>query len=231
MKKKIFKFDTEDDSLNPISSMKKHVPQWYKNIKVHSINKMTVIDDIHIKKNVKNCLPFLDSLTTGYCIELWSDVLFTKKEDDENHTFMWHQGPDVCATRNSGEESIPIPLGHSGVEYVWINPYAIELPPGYSAIFTHPFNRTDLPFTTLTGIIDADYPLNGGNVPFYIKDNFSGVIEQGTPIVQIIPFKREDWKIQKEEGLFEKALENHHRSLRAFFGWNKQKIWKRKNFN
>ena len=31
------------------------------------------------------------------------------------------------------------------------------------------------------------------NVPFVIKNNFSGIIERGTPMFQVIPFKREKW--------------------------------------
>ena len=36
------------------------------------------------------------------------------------------------------------------------NFWTIEAPPGYSLLFTHPVNRTDLPFTTLTGLVDCD---------------------------------------------------------------------------
>jgi hypothetical protein len=32
-----------------------------------------------------------------------------------------------------------------------------------------------------------------GNIPFFIKEGFSGVIPKGTPIAQVIPFKRESW--------------------------------------
>jgi len=30
------------------------------------------------------------------------------------------------------------------------------MPAGYSLLITHPFNRHDLPFVTLTGLVDAD---------------------------------------------------------------------------
>ena len=36
------------------------------------------------------------------------------------------------------------------------NFWTIETPPGYSMLITHPFNRPDLPFTTLTGLVDCD---------------------------------------------------------------------------
>src|SRR5215472_2332366 len=31
-----------------------------------------------------------------------------------------------------------------------------ETPPGYSLLCTHPINRTDLPFRTVTGLVDCD---------------------------------------------------------------------------
>ena len=36
------------------------------------------------------------------------------------------------------------------------NLWTIEAPAGYSLLFTHPANRFDLPFTTLTGLVDCD---------------------------------------------------------------------------
>jgi hypothetical protein len=36
------------------------------------------------------------------------------------------------------------------------NLWIIEAPDGYAVLFTHPFNRFDLPFTTLTGLVDCD---------------------------------------------------------------------------
>ena len=36
------------------------------------------------------------------------------------------------------------------------NFWTIEAPQGYSLLFTHPVNRTDLPFTTITGLVDSD---------------------------------------------------------------------------
>ena len=36
------------------------------------------------------------------------------------------------------------------------NFWTVEPPPGYSLLVTHPMNRPELPFTTLTGLVDAD---------------------------------------------------------------------------
>jgi hypothetical protein len=73
--------------------------------------------------------------------------------------------------------------------------WTIELPPGYSLLVTHPINRADLPFVTLTGLVDADrYGDNFINFPARWRDpNFQGVLPKGTPLAQCLPIKREEW--------------------------------------
>jgi hypothetical protein len=75
------------------------------------------------------------------------------------------------------------------------NFWTIETPPGYSLLITHPINRHDLPFMTLTGLIDTDlYKDNFINFPARWRDpSFRGVLPKGTPVAQCIPVKRELW--------------------------------------
>jgi hypothetical protein len=75
----------------------------------------------------------------------------------------------------------------------WNNPWAIKTPPGYSCLITQPFHR-DLPFTILPGIVDTDtYPVPI-NFPCVLSNiEFEGLIPAGTPLAQIIPFKRDSW--------------------------------------
>jgi hypothetical protein len=115
--------------------------------------------------------------------------------------------------------------------FVWQTMVALNLPKGYSCIITHPLNRHDLPFISLSGIVDADSMLNEGSIPFYIKEDFEGLIKTGTPILQVIPFKREGWKLEEKKGLLEKATVNGIRSLNYSYGWYKKYVWKKKEFN
>jgi hypothetical protein len=71
--------------------------------------------------------------------------------------------------------------------------WTIELPPGYSLLVTHPVNRDDLPFTTLTGLVDADlYSLAFVNFPARWRDpHFTGTLAKGTPVAQCLPIRRE----------------------------------------
>ena len=69
----------------------------------------------------------------------------------------------------------------------------METKPGVSILFTHPMNRPDLPFHTLSGMVDTDgFTELPVHFPAQWKDpGFDGVLKQGTPIVQCIPLRRE----------------------------------------
>jgi len=69
-----------------------------------------------------------------------------------------------------------------------------ETPPAFAPV-THPVNRFDLPFTTLTGLVDTDlYRMisstfrRSGEIP-----GFQGVLPKGTPVAQCLPVKRDLW--------------------------------------
>jgi hypothetical protein len=56
-------------------------------------------------------------------------------------------------------------------------------------------NRADLPFTTLTGLVDSDLYVDSlVHFPARWHDqNFNGVVPKGTPVAQCIAIKRENW--------------------------------------
>jgi hypothetical protein len=97
---------------------------------------------------------------------------------------------------------IPRPAGHHPNHLAWRGSWGFKTPRGWSVLVTHPLNRFDLPFTTTSGIIDSDNYSTSGNLPFFIKKGFTGVIPAGTPIAQLIPIKRESWTaVPNDKGL------------------------------
>jgi hypothetical protein len=100
-------------------------------------------------------------------------------------------------------------------------------------LLTHPLNREDLPFHVTSGIIDSDVFFNAGNIPFFIKEDFEGVIPKGTPIAQLIPIKRYDWKMQIRSAS-SKALRNlgYFAYLARTKDFNyKRTMWHRKKYD
>ena len=116
-----------------------------------------------------------------------------------------------------------------------LSPWLIKTPPGYSCLFVPPLNHSNLPFRPLSGVVDTDkyseLPINFPSIPkkFPEKQKIK-VIPVGTPIVMIIPFKRESWKMWS--GFY---LEKLHRKTTDLLGseWidkYKKMFWQKKNF-
>jgi hypothetical protein len=74
--------------------------------------------------------------------------------------------------------------------------WAVKTPEGYSTLFMHPLHKDSLPFFAIQGFIDTDRFITDGHLSILIEKDFKGIIKQGTPLVQVIPFKREDWKME-----------------------------------
>ena len=81
----------------------------------------------------------------------------------------------------------------------FVNPWIIETPPGYSCLFTAPFNNRDDRFEIVTGIVDTDTYNLPVHFPFVVNtdkyNELNTIIKKGTIIAQVIPFKRDAWQM------------------------------------
>jgi hypothetical protein len=177
------------------------IPEWFKKINKKINDKLAHrFPDGKSNKTVKACIPFLDTLTSGYIITAPCDIVFVDPNDYDGQRILWDVSWNVIEGHPPGQlGGMPLPEGYSTEALKWTVPWGIKTPPGYSLLYTHPFNRFDLPFHTLTGIVDTDTFDVPVNLPFLIKDNFIGKIEKGTPIAQVLPIKRDHWVSKKEE--------------------------------
>lgn len=193
------------------------VPEWYRNLD-------GVIDGIN---TVKKCVPVLDSLTSGYIINLSSDVLF----NEEDRKFHSNSRIEMVSKHHDSQIStFPIPEGFDPYPYKWINRWEIKTPKGYSTLFIHPLNSPALPFYSFSGIVDTDtHPLII-NFPFIMRKGFSGVIKAGTPIIQLVPFKRDSWKSEIVDDKPYNAPKNEYEVMNPPFGWYKRNFWHKKSF-
>jgi hypothetical protein len=127
-------------------------------------------------------------------------------------------------------EKVPRPAGHFENHLVFKGFWGMNTPKGWSILITQPLNRFDLPFTITSGIVDSDEFSSSGNVPFFIREDFSGTIPAGTPFAQIIPIKRSSWKIVNNSGrqYMEKL---HGQTVRQEGKSYKKLMWHRKTYN
>lgn len=216
----------------PIPSIKL-VPEWYKNITplINGSKKLSFLPGTGSPNiTIKKCVPFLDAITIGYMAVLEDDILVEKLNGFPY--LSWRSSKEVLITNHALEQydGIPIPKEYSTAIFKWNNNWTIELPKGYSAYFTHPNNRFDLPFTTLSGVVDCDAYNVPVQFPFMIRDDFEGIVKAGTPICQIILFKREAWKSSKEIFNNEKSYVNQRLFNRIFISAYKKLFWSKKTY-
>lgn len=211
---------------------KNYIPQWYKDMDL-----LTTLDN-NVKSyrhmSPKACIPFKDSLMSGYIFELWTDIEILQSENN-NINFNWADAniPDILDIRNNKELSdIPTRPNYFPPVFSIYNPLYIKTPPGYSVLITSPINSLDTPLEIMTGIVDTDiYPMYPGRVPFIFPLEFSGVIKSGTPIMQIIPFKRDSWKSKEDNSLIQIAEKARQKFNSVFFGGYRNGAWTKKDFS
>jgi hypothetical protein len=145
-------------------------------------------------------------------------------------SFKQKDGPTMFGTRHSTD--MPINDEFYKIELVWRRPWSVILPENFSALVVHPLNRIDLPFVTMSGVVDFDKSIHApiGNIPFFVKKGFEGVIPAGTPMLQIIPIQRFDWesKVHEHDSDFWKEKAEERSNISDFY---KKKIWQRKQFD
>lgn len=210
--------------------MKSVVPQWYKSLDRFIGGKLNYDAGV-LNVGLKLCMPFLDTLTIGYSLPLIFDVYVTQTEQGPQINWNDHDINPLGVRNGFVNSSYPKPEGfYAETQFVWKLQTALQVPKGYSFLFTHPLNRPDLPFHTFSGVVDGGWVLGQGDVPFLIKKDFEGTIPAGTPIAQIIPFKQEAWKLVETKGLKEESMLNNKRSLSKIYGWYKSTHWTKKEY-
>jgi hypothetical protein len=228
-------FSQKEDYPTPI---KLNIPEWYKKLE-HSLQNITI----------KGCMPFLDTLTSGYLLKIPQDfnirhnVKNDKGEKDSFQTFAMHEQNAFLNVKtinlNSGIDvhNIKQVEGSPFIEknknlpfYKIVNPWKIKTPKGYSCLFVPPLNNSDDRFSIIPGIVDTDTFPNEINFPIIINGDkypvLETIIKKGTPYVQIIPFKRDSWKMVVKSRK-QKEIQNS----RLFYNLKLINIYKEKYWN
>ncbi len=221
--------------------VKNFIPAWYRKAESFYFAE----GESSASPGLKKCSPFLDTLISGYVLktpvniyineEVVEKNVFNQFNSEKNNLKIRWDGPpslqNFIMERPKGSAStFPRPAGHYNNHLVFKEFWSMKTPRGWSALVTHPLNRNDLPFTTVSGIIDSDKFFAPGNLPFFVKRGFSGVIPEGTPFAQIIPIKRNSWKMIIDSGMADLEVQQSllvHKENNAY----KKYMWQRKKYD
>ena len=176
----------------------KQLPKWFTDASPYSsMDGYPEDGKLHIRNRnanatYKKCVPLLDSLGSGYIVPLWTDVMV--EQGDEFPEIYWKTQLDIFQLHGSPSREIPAPTGYDQVVYKYMNAWIPQTPKGYSCLIISPLGYNDLAFKAVPAVIDTDSSTLELVFPMWIKTGFEGIVEKGTPLVQIIPFKRDDWE-------------------------------------
>ncbi|TIP24290.1 MAG: hypothetical protein E5X67_29795 [Mesorhizobium sp.] len=171
---------------------------------------------------VKRCMPFLDAMTTGWILPLAATVRLEIKDGGSAVDAGWEF--DRVMVSNHGAHQVAGNPKEPAPPCKFHNYWSIRTPPGWSCLFLPPLNRPAQPFECVAGIVDTDTYAAHIHFPFFATaPDGLYVIEKATPLVQVIPFRREDSalkaEIQAETGAEATERETVYRNTIASEGW------------
>lgn len=177
---------------SPVPAIKK-APDFYKAIHPQNGSKPDT-------STVKRCIPFLDALSAGFIIPLWADLYVVAKDGELQFSFPRHMPMPNSMDSHTYNQVPGHPLAERpyGKDFIkFINPWVVETPPGYSCLFTAPLNHLETRFKILDGAVDTDTYHASVNFPFlWTGGDGEFFIPKGTPLVQVIPYKREAFTLE-----------------------------------
>jgi hypothetical protein len=213
-----FKHRADNSFVPPIVPASKALPDWYKSMSSRQEGQKE-----WDAPGVKACMPFFDALIQGYIIPLWADLYVSTHhtEDGTPHpAFTWGPAGDPIINSHDPNQTEGIPMMKNalggGPAYKFDSPWVIETPKDYSTLFVTPLNNAHPFFQVVSAIVSTDNYANVINFPFIWTgpEDWEGVLPQGTPIVQAIPFKRDDFN-HEIRVMTEAEIKSQHSITRA----------------
>jgi hypothetical protein len=210
------------------------IPEWFKKAPsyINGVKQAYADDRGFTSATVKKCMPVFDAITAGYILYTPADLEITNV--DGGKFFKWpdkdlvsfHDATQVPDHPQTSKNENPLPK--------WNNPWVVQTPEGYSSLFITPVHRPSV-FQIFEGVVDTDSYLAAVQFPFMLKDlSWHGTIPAGTPMAQVIPFKRDSFQIEilRGQDIKDNALNRVHARLKStFFNGYKDRFWHRKEFN
>ncbi|MBY3333009.1 hypothetical protein HFN98_20625 [Rhizobium laguerreae] len=178
----------EDEGVIPAPvRAKTALPDWFR--------RLPAVDEAHVSYNnsgltVKRCMPFLDAMATGWVIGLAASVRMEISDYGKTVDCGWDFDRTLVSNHAShqvaGNPREPLP------PCKFHNYWTIRTPPGWSCLFVPPLNRPNGVFEVVAGVVDTDTYQSEIHFPFFATgEDGLHVLERGTPIVQVIPFRRD----------------------------------------
>jgi len=185
------KFHTNDPQVMkdfPPKPISEDLPYWFE--KLNDNNEF----------NVSHCPPVMDWISSGYVFyNAWETLLEEKVLDFRKGIELESQNQRLSIRKTTPNvfagECLPVKGIYS--YFRMETDYKIVTPPGYSCLVMQPFYDFNDKYTVMPGIVDTDKHDYFLSAMAYTKEKELRIFP-GERILQVIPFKREDWQMQIE---------------------------------
>lgn len=212
MKEKQIEFQLPKDLHGVIPEPKpamKCIPTWYKKMDSNCIpeeeNPARSARVIYNGKNIfggtmKTCPPIRDYLCSGYIVPLWCELHVDNRGDNRNFAWTLDISEEMIQSHSALQVS-GSPLEHyvnsGGIQKLYC-PWTFHTPKGYSSLFFSP-RYTENQIEILPAIVDTD-KWHQVHFPFVFHGEKSAYnFAAGTPLIQVLPFKRDSWSMKVSE--------------------------------
>lgn len=196
------------DKVHPPVPARAVLPDWFTRMSAYlEGRKIYDVNDDRPRMSVRACPGIGDLMGLGWVIPAWTDYALDLSADGEE--FTWQvPNPRFSLKTHPAEQLAGMPLDDDVLPLAvkLVNPWYVRTPPGWSCLVVAPFYHPEPRFTVLPGVVDTD-TYHGCNVNTLWK-RFTGsvVLEAATPLVQLIPFRRQELELEVRAGRPEDQL-------------------------
>lgn len=158
-------------------------------------------------QTVKVCPGLPDFFSEGYVIPMWCDA--TIQYIKETNEWVWSMGrpepsnPFVAEPHSNAQMLDHVTPSFKGVDasyiFKFVSPWRIITPKGYSVIQIPMFYEFNKEFSVAPGVIHTDVHHEVNPQIMYHGTGEPIFIKMGTPLFQIIPFKRTEYSLEIRE--------------------------------
>lgn len=195
------------------------LPDWFRRLPGVDESQLSATND---GTTVKRCMPFLDALSVGWIIPLAASVRLEVSDEGRTVNSGWEFDREMvsnhAAFQVAGNPFAPRP------PMKFHNYWTVRTPPGWSCLFLPALNRANAVVEIFSGVVDTDSYAPPVNFPFVaIAPDGVYSLPKGTPLVQVVPFRRDSTSITgsvraetEREGEERRRI---HRSTNSGAGW------------
>lgn len=179
------------------------LPDWFENMPAPKNDKKN-------KTSARACMPLEDYITSGYVlynayqIDVQEKIIDFREQMGITNAKYFHEKDKLSFNSQikkslvlHNEEDFPAVIDNKKRRnyFRFATEWIVKTPPGYSCLVMQPYYYFEDRFKIMPAIIDTDQFDSSIPVFGYLDTVKDISIMPGDPLLQIIPFKRDEWKM------------------------------------